>query len=108
MDFDFVMCNPPFYSSAEDLSRSVEFKELGPNAICSGAEVEMITSGQVSAGELVTSTTSRSDALRCASRWYTSMLGKMSSIPDVVCLFREHDVIDNYAITDFVQGQTCR
>jgi len=62
MDFDFVMCNPPFYSSAEDILRSTEFKELGPNAvsnmtyayvmeidqsaqICSGAQVEMITPG---------------------------------------------------------------
>jgi 23S rRNA A1618 N6-methylase RlmF len=62
MDFDFVMCNPPFYSSAEDVSRSSEFKELDPNAvrnlayayvtesdqlaqICTGAEVEMITPG---------------------------------------------------------------
>ena len=33
MNFDFVMCNPPFYSSAEDVSRSAEFKELGPNAV---------------------------------------------------------------------------
>jgi 23S rRNA A1618 N6-methylase RlmF len=62
MDFDFTMCNPPFYSSAEDISRSAEFKEFGPNAVrktvlthvrelnkliqvCSGAEVEMITPG---------------------------------------------------------------
>lgn len=62
MEFDFTMCNPPFYSSAEDISRSAEFKEFGPNAVrkialthvreinkltqvCSGAEVEMITPG---------------------------------------------------------------
>ncbi|KAG1740617.1 S-adenosyl-L-methionine dependent methyltransferase [Suillus lakei] len=95
MDFDFTMCNPPFYSSAEDVSRSAEFKELGPNAVCSGAEVEMITPG----GE--------TNFLRAGCRWYTSMLGKMSSIPDLVSLFREHNV-DNYAITEFVQGQTRR
>ena len=62
LDFDFTMCNPPFYSSAEDVLRSAEFKEFGPNAVrhlvfacireldrstqvCSGAEVEMITPG---------------------------------------------------------------
>jgi 23S rRNA A1618 N6-methylase RlmF len=33
MDFDFTMCNPPFYSSVEDVSRSAEFKEFGPNAV---------------------------------------------------------------------------
>ncbi|OAX37931.1 S-adenosyl-L-methionine dependent methyltransferase [Rhizopogon vinicolor AM-OR11-026] len=105
MNFDFVMCNPPFYSSAEDVSRSAEFKELGPNAICSGAEVEMITPGGETS--FVARIFSESLQLRTKCRWYTSMLGKMSSIPDVVCLFREHNV-DNYAITEFVQGQTRR
>lgn len=33
MNFDFVMCNPPFYSSAEDVARSADFKELGPSAV---------------------------------------------------------------------------
>jgi len=105
MDFDFVMCNPPFYNSAEDVARSSEFKEFGPNAICSGAEVEMITPG----GEtnFVSRIFLESLQLRTKCRWYTSMLGKMSSIPDIICLFREHNV-DNYAVTEFVQGQTRR
>ncbi|KAG2137497.1 S-adenosyl-L-methionine dependent methyltransferase [Suillus clintonianus] len=103
--FDFTMCNPPFYSSAEDVSRSTEFKELGPNAVCSGAEVEMITPGGETS--FVARIFSESLQLRTKCRWYTSMLGKMSSIPDIVSLFREHSV-DNYAITEFVQGQTRR
>lgn len=105
MDFDFTMCNPPFYSSVEDISRSAEFKEFGPNAVCSGAEVEMITPG----GEtnFVARIFSESLGLRTKCRWYTSMLGKMSSISVLVSLFREHNV-DNYAITEFVQGQTRR
>ncbi|THH17101.1 hypothetical protein EW146_g3651 [Bondarzewia mesenterica] len=49
--FDFVMCNPPFYSSAEDVARSVDSKELGPNAVCTGADVEMITEGGESAAK---------------------------------------------------------
>ncbi|KAG1740614.1 hypothetical protein EDB19DRAFT_1635271, partial [Suillus lakei] len=56
-DFDFIICNPPFYSSAEDVLCSSEFKELGPRKtafthmrefnqlVCSGAEVEMVTQG---------------------------------------------------------------
>jgi 23S rRNA A1618 N6-methylase RlmF len=31
--FDFTMCNPPFYSSAEDVTRSAENKEFEPNAV---------------------------------------------------------------------------
>ncbi|KAG1750352.1 S-adenosyl-L-methionine dependent methyltransferase [Suillus paluster] len=105
MNFDFTMCNPPFYSSAEDVSRSAEFKELGPNAVCSGAEVEMITPGGETS--FVARIFSESLQLTTKCRWYTSMLGKMSSIPDIVSLFREHSV-DNYAITEFVQGRTRR
>ncbi|KAG1816718.1 S-adenosyl-L-methionine dependent methyltransferase [Suillus subaureus] len=105
MNFDFTMCNPPFYSSAEDVSRSAEFKEFGPNAVCSGAEVEMITPGGETS--FVARIFSESLQLRTKCRWYTSMLGKMSSIPDLVSLFREHSV-DNYVITEFVQGQTRR
>ena len=61
-------------------------------------------------------------------RWYTSMLGKMSSVLKVVDLLRARGVslhnnsflevfewilnftrkVNNYAITEFVQGQTRR
>lgn len=39
------MCNPPFYSDREEVLRSAEAKELGPNAVCTGADTEMITPG---------------------------------------------------------------
>lgn len=31
--FDFTMCNPPFYSSFEEVARSASEKELAPNAV---------------------------------------------------------------------------
>ena len=31
--FDFTMCNPPFYASAEDIAHSAAAKEMGPNAV---------------------------------------------------------------------------
>jgi 23S rRNA A1618 N6-methylase RlmF len=43
--FDFAMCNPPFYSSLEEVLRSAEAKDLSPNSICTGSESEMITPG---------------------------------------------------------------
>ena len=39
------MCNPPFYSDAEEIESGALNKELVPNAVCTGAEVEMITPG---------------------------------------------------------------
>lgn len=39
------MCNPPFYRSREELLNSTEAKELDPNAVCTGADTEMITTG---------------------------------------------------------------
>ena len=42
---DFTMCNPPFYSDRAEVLRSAEAKELGPNAVCTGADTEMITPG---------------------------------------------------------------
>ncbi|KAF9228174.1 hypothetical protein BS17DRAFT_692951 [Gyrodon lividus] len=104
--FHFTMCNPPFYSSAEEVAQSAEAKEYGPNAICTGAENEIITpGGEVSFVSRIF-TGSLYHRTRCRS-WYTSMLGKMSSLPQIVDLLREHQV-DNYAITEFVQGQTRR
>jgi 23S rRNA A1618 N6-methylase RlmF len=31
--FDFTMCNPPFYSSSEDIARSAEGKEYIPHGV---------------------------------------------------------------------------
>lgn len=127
------MCNPPFYSSADDAARSAEAKELGPKAVsttvgrilnvskhffdqvCTGAEVEMITPGGESSFvermvneslelrkrcryvQMIMHASSVSFVVmlefRCFScRWYTSMLGKMSSLSEIVALLRNHSV----------------
>ncbi|KAJ7461731.1 S-adenosyl-L-methionine dependent methyltransferase [Mycena galericulata] len=95
---DFTMCNPPFYSSHEDVATSADAKESEPNAVHDypGGEssfVRRMVVESVGLGE------------RC--RWYTSMLGKMSSVTEVVGALRAH-AIDNYGITEFVQGSTRR
>ncbi|KAJ8453876.1 hypothetical protein ONZ51_g13354 [Trametes cubensis] len=103
--YDFTMCNPPFYGSREEVLQSAEAKELGPNAVCTGADVEMITPGGEAAfvGRMV----EESMQLRGKCRWFTSMLGKMSSLTDIVQSLRARKV-DNYAISELVQGQTRR
>ncbi|KAI0799986.1 S-adenosyl-L-methionine dependent methyltransferase [Fomes fomentarius] len=103
--YDFTMCNPPFYSSREEVIQSAEAKEFEPNAVCTGADVEMITPGGEAAfvGRMVLESVS----LQNKCRWYTSMLGKLSSLTHVVQILREN-AITNYGVTELVQGQTRR
>ncbi|KAM5539796.1 hypothetical protein V8D89_006609 [Ganoderma adspersum] len=105
VEYDFTMCNPPFYSSREDVAQSADAKEFGPNAICTGGDVEMITPGGEAA--FVRRMVEESLNLGHKCRWYTSMLGKMSSLASIVQTLRENKV-DNYAISELVQGQTKR
>ncbi|OAL62526.1 hypothetical protein A7C99_7112 [Trichophyton rubrum] len=69
--------------------------------VCTGAETEMITPG----GEVafVKKIIQESLDLREAVRWYTSMLGKRSSL---LSLIDELQSLDNknWAVTEFIQG----
>lgn len=72
---------------------------------CTGAEVEMITSG----GELnfVTRMIEESRLLGDQVLWYTAMLGKLSSVTSIVeTLITHHN--HNYAVTEFIQGSKTR
>ena len=46
-------------------------------------------------------------ALKSRVQWYTSMLGKLSSVSEVVEKVKSVGV-DNWAVTEFVQGQKTR
>jgi 23S rRNA A1618 N6-methylase RlmF len=123
------MCNPPFYSSQEEIASLAASKELTPHAVsfsslfsgtnktdnslpqvCTGAEMEMITPG----GEVafVARMIEESLALRTRCRfvlgffspyccvwltaascsWFTSLLGRLSSVGEIVGLLKEHKV----------------
>ena len=104
------MCNPPFYSSREEIEKSTTEKELFPSAVCTGADTEMITAGGESAFVRQIVTESLIYRTKCRHvlvsddfifsgangypnrRWYTSMLGKLSSLTDVVNSLRENGV----------------
>ncbi|EPQ50290.1 hypothetical protein GLOTRDRAFT_123633 [Gloeophyllum trabeum ATCC 11539] len=103
--FDFTMCNPPFYASKEEVDASAGGKLAEPSGVCTGAAVEMITPGGESA--FVRRMVDESLVLRERCRWYTSMLGKLSSVTEVVGHLKANDV-PNYALTEFVQGHTRR
>ncbi|KAE8375975.1 DUF890 domain protein [Aspergillus bertholletiae] len=102
---DFTMCNPPFYTSREELVTSALTKERPPFSACTGAEVEMVTQG----GEVafVSRMIEESLSLRQKVLWYTSMLGKLSSVSILVEKLIGHGN-HNYAVTEFVQGSKTR
>lgn len=102
---DFVMTNPPFYESDEDLLSSAAAKSRPPWTACTGAAHEMVTPG----GEVsfLRRILDESLVLRQKVGWYTSTLGKLSSLEAFVDILRGKGV-DNYAVTEFVQGQKTR
>ncbi|TQN70341.1 U6 small nuclear RNA (adenine-(43)-N(6))-methyltransferase, partial [Colletotrichum shisoi] len=104
-ELSFVMCNPPFYTSEEDLLDSAQKKSRPPLTACTGAPVEMVSDG----GEVgfVGRMLEESLVLRDRVQWYTSMFGKQSSLEEFVNVLREK-AIDNYAVTEFVQGNKTR
>jgi 23S rRNA (adenine1618-N6)-methyltransferase len=102
---DFVMTNPPFYLSEDELLTSAKQKSRPPFSACTGATVEMVCEG----GEVgfVGRILDESLILRGRVQWYTSMLGKQSSLEKLVEMLHAKG-IDNYALTEFVQGNKTR
>ncbi|BCR91081.1 DUF890 domain protein [Aspergillus chevalieri] len=102
---DFTMCNPPFYASRDEMIASAEAKERLPFSACTGAEVEMVTTG----GELDFVARMIEESIRLGEKvlWYTTMLGKLSSVSVIVEKLISHNN-RNYAVTEFVQGSKTR
>ncbi|KAI0545325.1 hypothetical protein F4679DRAFT_480906 [Xylaria curta] len=102
---DFVMVNPPFYSSETELLELAQQKSQPPHSACTGAPVEMVCEG----GEIKFVGRMIEESLRLGGRvqWYTAMLGKLSSLEALVEILRGHD-INNFAVTTFVQGSKTR
>ncbi|KAL2142899.1 hypothetical protein VTI28DRAFT_607 [Corynascus sepedonium] len=102
---DFVMMNPPFYDSEEDMLSSANKKARPPMSACTGAPVEMVCDGGEVAhvGRLLRESLVLQDRIQ----WYTAMLGKLTSLETLIEQLRHHG-IDNYAVTEFVQGNKTR
>ncbi|PSS05184.1 hypothetical protein BD289DRAFT_358234 [Coniella lustricola] len=102
---DFLMTNPPFYQSEGEMLKSAAKKSRPPHSACTGAPVEMVCEG----GEalFVARILEESLLLKGRVQWYTAMFGMISSLETMVDKIRERG-IDNYAVTEFVQGNKTR
>ncbi|KAI5861552.1 hypothetical protein GGS23DRAFT_598332 [Durotheca rogersii] len=117
---DFVMTNPPFYASAAELAALAARKDRPPSGACTGAPVEMVYPGPgpgpggiddlaAAGGEVdfVGRLLDESLALRGRVRWYTAMLGRLSSVEALVAALRRRGVA-NYALATFSPGARTR
>nr|ODO02552.1 hypothetical protein L204_01289 [Cryptococcus depauperatus CBS 7855] len=102
---DIVMCNPPFFGSVQEMEQGMELKERIPHAAPTAAKNELITRG----GEVafITSMIQESITIGERCRWYTSLVGKYSSLGPLVDLLRGSQ-IDNYFIKPIKQARTSR
>ncbi|MCJ1249465.1 hypothetical protein MMC30_006689 [Trapelia coarctata] len=102
---DFTICNPPFYASPSELLASAAAKSRPPHSACTGADIEMVTPG----GEIAFVTRMIDESCRLKERvqWYTSMLGKYSSVSSIIEKLKAKG-IGNWAVKEFVQGGKTR
>ncbi|OUM64583.1 hypothetical protein PIROE2DRAFT_42391 [Piromyces sp. E2] len=101
-DYSFCMCNPPFYSSEEEMEESRELKIEAPHSICTGSKNEMLTEG----GEVQFVVKIIDDSL--ILQWYTSLIGKKSSIEPLLAYLKGIKYVKEIKTTNFKQGKTVR
>ncbi|EAU80929.2 methyltransferase 10 domain-containing protein [Coprinopsis cinerea okayama7 len=110
-EFDFTMCNPPFYSSYEEIRQLQAEKEELPAQVCTGGELEMVypaskdetqedwerEGGEVAfVGRMVV------ESLKLRERCGFSLLS--TDFAEFIFKFQ----IWNYVVTEFIQGRTRR
>ncbi|EQC40043.1 hypothetical protein SDRG_02699 [Saprolegnia diclina VS20] len=95
---DFSMCNPPFFDSMDEA-------DTNPRAHCTGSLNEMTTPG----GEVafIERLIDASRVLQTQVRWYTSLIGRKSSLRPLLAALRAAG-IRNTRTTEFLQGRTTR
>ncbi|EDO35855.1 predicted protein, partial [Nematostella vectensis] len=103
----FCMCNPPFFSCEEEamFGASRTDKRPLPSSVCTGSANETVTKG--GEVEFVKGIIRDSMEMKDMISWYTTMLGKKSSLMEVMAFLKKNKI---YAVTttEFCQGKTRR
>lgn len=104
--YHFTMCNPPFYDSAAEREQSAAAKAT-PHGHSEGSAGELYTAGGERAFVARLVAESAAPAQRDRVAWYTTMVGKRSSLLALVAYLKKHHV-HNYGVREFIQGKTRR
>ncbi|XP_033119340.1 RNA N6-adenosine-methyltransferase mettl16-like [Anneissia japonica] len=105
--YHFTMCNPPFFGNMLEaqgiMSRTMERAE--PKSVCTASEIECIADG----GEVEFVKRMIQDSLKLRQKilWFTSMVGKKTSLPLLKQELHKHK-ISHFTTTEFCQGRTMR
>nr|XP_019014743.1 uncharacterized protein I206_00829 [Kwoniella pini CBS 10737]OCF53524.1 hypothetical protein I206_00829 [Kwoniella pini CBS 10737] len=104
-EWNLTICNPPFFGSEEEMKEGQNGKERGAHAASTAANNELITPG----GEVAFVGQMIEECLKSGERccWYTSLIGKFSSLSPLVELLRKNKV-DNYLLKNIKQSKTVR
>ncbi|XP_065663992.1 RNA N6-adenosine-methyltransferase mettl16 [Hydra vulgaris] len=105
--YDFTICNPPFFSEINDniVSKNRTGHRPPPISQSTASDSESFTEG--GEVEFVKRMIDESLLLKKKIRWFTTMLGKKSSLKELV-KYIKHNQISKFTTTEFVQGRTMR
>ncbi|KAB0792644.1 hypothetical protein PPYR_14603 [Photinus pyralis] len=107
-EFDFCMCNPPFFASAPELNPQHKARRIDRprprNAFCASTNEVIADGGEVN---FIQKMIKESKELGKSIRIYSTMVGHKYNLPQLKKLLREVDVI-SFKQTDFYQGKTTR
>lgn len=107
--FDLCVCNPPFFTSAEEADARAKAKEQGrasPPSDMGGTESEKVWANSGEVGFFKDVLLRDSLTLRDKVGLYTCMLGKNSSIKEVLSAL--HGKVKSCRVAEFHQGKTTR
>jgi len=102
--YDFCMCNPPFFSEVHQVENRTNHRPL-PDSVSTASESESVThGGEV---EFVKKIIDDSLVLKERIKWFTSMLGRKSSMSTIIRYLKSLGII-SFITTTFKQGKTMR
>ncbi|XP_066244910.1 U6 small nuclear RNA (adenine-(43)-N(6))-methyltransferase [Euwallacea similis] len=107
-DFDFCMCNPPFFASTQELHPFFKARSASrphpKNAFVATTTEVVVKGGEV---EFIQKMINESKSLKTKVKLYTSMVGQKSHLPALKKSLRQAGV-GSFKETEFCQGNTTR
>lgn len=107
--FDVCVCNPPFFTSAEEADAKAKAKEQGrasPPSDMGGVETEKVWADSGEVGFFKDVLLRDSLVLRDKIGLYTCMLGKNSSVKEILSALQNK--VKSCRVAEFHQGKTTR